>query len=78
LALAILGLWVTLRETRDAHAWIVLSIPVWMALIHSASYVEGRHRLMVMPIILIVTASGMLALRELLARCVRAPMTAIK
>lgn len=64
LALAILGLWVTFRETRDAHAWIVLSIPVWMALIHSLSYVEGRHRVMVMPIILILAASGMLALMK--------------
>ena len=62
LTLAILGLWVTFRETRDAHVWIVLSIPLWMALIHSLSYVEGRHRVMVMPNILLLTASGMLAL----------------
>ena len=34
-----------------------------MALIHSLSYVEGRYLVMVMPIILLLTASGMMALR---------------
>jgi len=68
LALAILGLRVAFRETGNAYAWIVLSIPLWMALIHSLSYVEGRHRLMVMPVILLLTAAGALALRELKPR----------
>jgi 4-amino-4-deoxy-L-arabinose transferase-like glycosyltransferase len=69
LAFAMLGLWLALRRIGDAYTWIVLSIPMWMALLHSISYVEGRHRVMVMPIILIVTASGMLTLmRVFLAR----------
>jgi 4-amino-4-deoxy-L-arabinose transferase-like glycosyltransferase len=64
LVLAILGLRAVHRHTH-AHAWIVLSLPLWMALIHSLSYVEGRHRVMVMPVILLLTAAGALALSGL-------------
>ena len=68
LAFAILGLWATARRAWGAHAWIVLSIPMWIALIHSLSYVEGRHRLMVMLIVLLLPASGMLELKRFMAR----------
>lgn len=37
----------------------LLVVPVCIALVHSMNYVEGRHRVLVMPLLLILAAQGM-------------------
>jgi 4-amino-4-deoxy-L-arabinose transferase-like glycosyltransferase len=61
LAFAFLGMWAVMRETDSGTRRItlfLLAIPIVIAVIHSISYVEGRHRVLVMPFILIITAYG--------------------
>lgn len=52
------------RASRQT-TWILLSVPVMVAIIHSLNYVEGRHRVLVMPILLMFAAVGLAKLREL-------------
>lgn len=42
----------------------LLIVIISIGIIHSIYYVEGRHRVLVMPIILILTAHGIVALRD--------------
>jgi len=39
----------------------LLVVPVCLALVHSINYVEGRHRVLVMPLLLILAAQGIAA-----------------
>ena len=60
------GLWAVMRSGGPAArlGWTLLSVPVLVALIHSLNYVEGRHRVLVMPILLIFAAAGVAKLCE--------------
>lgn len=60
LAFMLAGLWALAREGLTVPRVIVLAVPVCIMLVHSWSYVEGRHRVLVMPLILIVAAYGMI------------------
>lgn len=73
LAFAILGVWSVTREGVAGVRRItlfLLSVPILIAVIHSISYVEGRHRVLVMPIIMILTAYGIITLQSLRNRFV--------
>ncbi len=65
LVFMLLGVWVAVREgSTDLRQMTLylLSLPVSISLIHSINYVEGRHKIMVLPIVLIFTAHGIAAL----------------
>jgi 4-amino-4-deoxy-L-arabinose transferase-like glycosyltransferase len=62
LGMAIYGSWTALRSSNLAVRPLTLSlllVPMAIAFIHSVNFVEGRHRLLVMPMILILAAHGM-------------------
>lgn len=48
--------------SRDAVYLLV--VPVGIALVHSINYVEGRHRVLVMPLLLILAAQGLIGAGE--------------
>ncbi len=55
------GSWFSIRKSanRTRHAAIyVMTLPMAIAILHTINYVEGRHRIMVMPMILILAAYG--------------------
>lgn len=60
LAFMLSGVWALAREGLTVPRAIVLAVPVCIMIVHSWSYVEGRHRVLVMPLILIVAAYGMI------------------
>lgn len=69
LALFLLGLWRLRRETdrdRLAIAAAGVGVPLALACIHAVYYVEGRHRVLAMPFILLIAAPGLARLLELL------------
>jgi len=68
LALAMLGIWSVMRSPGTDVTRVTLYLfvlPIAMAIIHSVNYVEGRHRVLVMPVIMILTAHGVTVLSKL-------------
>lgn len=66
LVLALLGAWLTLRSPHSrAAAGICLGLIVAISLLQCAFYVQGRHRFLVEPLLLIFTAIGLERLAEL-------------
>lgn len=64
LGFAILGIWRTLCIPRreSTHAVLsILTVCLLLAALHSLTYVEGRHRLLVEPLLLILAAAGVQA-----------------
>jgi hypothetical protein len=65
LFLAALGAWMLARRWSTAArpsraaALIVLSMMIGLSLVQSAFYVQGRHRFLIEPLLLIFTASGL-------------------
>lgn len=65
LGLAAYGLWESARggASRPRRASLfLLTATMAIAMLHTLNYVEGRHRVMVMPMILILSAYGLAAL----------------
>ncbi len=63
LGFGVYGVWVGMRGPRDAIRRVtlyLLALPMAIAIIHSINFVEGRHRVLVMPIILLFAAHGMM------------------
>jgi 4-amino-4-deoxy-L-arabinose transferase-like glycosyltransferase len=61
LALAVAGAWAALREgspARTGAVWTLLAVMLTVALIHSVFFVELRHRVLVTPLILLLSAYG--------------------
>lgn len=63
LALAILGSWRTERKL-SALLW---APPIALSAIHSLYYVEGRHRILILPLLLILSSHGLKGLAGLIA-----------
>lgn len=62
LVLVIVGIWRAFHKPgRDARQAVlfILALCIFLAGIHSLTYIEGRHRLMVQPLLLILTATGL-------------------
>jgi len=57
-----LGAWIAWRHgefvTRRA-VLLICTVPFTMSVMHSITYVEGRHRVLVMPLVLILSAYGL-------------------
>lgn len=69
LGLAMVGVFYVIRGRRPGTIEMtaqLLTIVFLVAVIHSIGYVEGRHRILVMPVILIFTAQGCLAILSLI------------
>jgi 4-amino-4-deoxy-L-arabinose transferase-like glycosyltransferase len=71
LALAVVGV-VTVWKDGDARrwlpAWSALAVIITIVLIHSIYFVEGRHRVLVMPLFLMFSAYGAQTVAALAAR----------
>ncbi len=66
LILALLGAFLALRSPRSrAAAGLCLAIIIAISLLQSAFYVQGRHRFLIEPLLLIFTAIGVGRLAEL-------------
>ncbi|MBM4134769.1 MAG: glycosyltransferase family 39 protein [Nitrospira sp.] len=71
LVLAAVGLWSAIKHgdvARRQVAAYLLTPVLLVGLIHSIYFVEGRHRVMVMPLILLMAGYGIAVLREKKAR----------
>jgi 4-amino-4-deoxy-L-arabinose transferase-like glycosyltransferase len=65
LIFALLGGWYAMRGPVHDTRWVTLCLltaPMAIAVIHSINYVEGRHRVLVMPVVLLLSAHGMVGL----------------
>jgi len=61
LLLAMFGAWSAFHEARreSRHALLFILTPcILLAVIHGLTYVEGRHRIMAQPLLLILAAAG--------------------
>jgi len=63
LGFGVYGVWISMRRSGNAMRRVtlyLLALPMAIAIIHSINYVEGRHRVLVMPVILLFAACGMI------------------
>ena len=74
---ALLGLFVLLRAKDPLHAarslrtaWILVALIVGISVLQSAFYVQGRHRFLIEPLMLIFTAFGAAAITGRLLRAI--------
>lgn len=63
LGLAVVGVFVVLRTPGRDAAILALSIVIAISLLQAAFYVQGRHRFLIEPILLMFTAIGVRSLR---------------
>ena len=63
MALAITGA-VTHRRRRET--WLLIGFCASIAIVQSAYYVEGRHRLAIEPVLLLLAGQGLVRLGQLL------------
>jgi len=71
LILAILGVTAALKDTevqRRLAIWSVLAVITYIVLIHSIYFLEGRHRVLIMPLFLMFSAYGVQTCAALAAR----------
>lgn len=59
-ALALFGSWKASDKETSLIFW---AAPIALSAIHCLYYVEGRHRLLILPLILVLAARGLMALR---------------
>ncbi len=71
IGLAVVGGWFVVRDgpiVMRRTSLYLLTVVIAVALIHSIGYVEGRHRVLVMPIILMWAAHGLVTCWDMMIR----------
>lgn len=66
LGFGVIGVWASVGDIANPLRRVtssLLALPMAVAIIHSIYFVEGRHRILVMPIILLFAAHGIIAAR---------------
>jgi hypothetical protein len=79
LCLAVVGVWIWVRrssKTTASHATlvIVVSMMLGLSLVQSAFYVQGRHRFLIEPLLLVFTAIGVAGFGDRFRAPVPAPI----